>query len=116
MDIYFERIRPLFDKSGKGDAELEREIGIPAKKISQWNARFTKSYDKYITQIANYFHVSTDYLLGNTDDQSLNEKRADSVPATQDDPVLMELYSLIEKMSEAEKLHLLEKARKIMDI
>lgn len=68
MDIYFDRIKPLFDGSGKTDADLEREIGIPAKKISQWNIGYTKSYTKYIPQIASYFHVSTDYLLGNTDD------------------------------------------------
>lgn len=68
MDIYSERIKPLFAQSGKSDAELEREIGIPAKKISQWNINYTKSYTKYIPQIAAYFHVSTDYLLGNTDD------------------------------------------------
>lgn len=67
MDIYAERIKPLFDQSGKSDAELEREIGIPARKISQWNINYTKSYTKYIPQIAAYFHVSTDYLLGNTD-------------------------------------------------
>lgn len=70
MDIYFDRIKPLFDGSGKTDADLEREIGIPAKKISQWNIGYTKSYTKYIPQIASYFHVSTDYLLGNTDDPS----------------------------------------------
>lgn len=68
MDIYFDRIKPLFDQSGETDAELERAIGIPAKKISQWNIRYTKSYRKYIPQIAAHFHVSTDYLLGNTDD------------------------------------------------
>lgn len=67
MDIYAERIKPLFDQSGKSDAELEREIGIPARKISQWNINYTRSYTKYIPQIAAYFHVSTDYLLGNTD-------------------------------------------------
>lgn len=67
MDIYAERIKPLFDQSGKNDAELEREIGIPARKISQWNINYTRSYTKYIPQIAAYFHVSTDYLLGNTD-------------------------------------------------
>lgn len=68
MDIYFDRIKPLFDGSGKTDADLEREIGIPAKKISQWNIGYTKSYTKYIPQIASYFHVSADHLLGNTDD------------------------------------------------
>lgn len=68
VDIYKERIKPLFDKTGLLNKDLELEIGIPEKKISDWNAGRLKSYDKYIPQIASYFHVSTDYLLGNTDD------------------------------------------------
>lgn len=70
VDIYKERIKPLFDKTGLMNKDLETEIGIPEKKISDWNAGRLKSYDKYIPQIASYFHVSTDYLLGNTDDPS----------------------------------------------
>lgn len=68
MDIYKERILPLFQSSGIPDAELERKIGIKPKKINDWNAGRTKSYEKYIPQIASYFHVSADYLLGKTDD------------------------------------------------
>ncbi len=68
MDIYKHRILPLFQSSGIPDAELERNIGIKPKKISDWNAGRTKSYIKYISQIASYFHVSPDYLLGYTDD------------------------------------------------
>lgn len=70
VDIYKERIKPLFDKTGLMNKDLEAEIGIPEKKISDWNAGRLKSYDKYIPQIASYFRVSTDYLLGNTDDPS----------------------------------------------
>lgn len=68
MNIYDERIRPLFDGSPLTNAELERKIGIKPKTINKWNSGYVKSYDKYIPQIASYFHVSTDYLLGNTDD------------------------------------------------
>jgi len=67
MDIYKNRILPLFQASGISDAELERKIGIKPKKINDWNAGRTKSYEKYIPQIAAFFNVSTDYLLGNTD-------------------------------------------------
>lgn len=82
MDIYFDRIKPLFDNSGKTDADLEREIGIPAKKISQWNIGYTKSYNKYIPQISTYFHVSTDYLLGNTDDPAPPGEKEKPAPKT----------------------------------
>lgn len=75
MDIYKERIKPLFDRTGLLNKDLEGKIGIPEKKISDWNAGRLKSYDKYIPQIASYFHVSTDYLLGKTDDPTPPEQK-----------------------------------------
>lgn len=68
MNIYEDRIQPLFDKSGLNDAELERQIGITPKTICNWKAKRVQSYNKYIAQIASYFGVSSDYLLGKTDD------------------------------------------------
>lgn len=68
MDIYQERIRPLFDGASETNAEIERRLGITPKTINKWNKTSLKSYTKFIPQIAAYFHVSTDYLLGNTDD------------------------------------------------
>lgn len=105
MDIYFDRIKPLFDQSGMTDAELERLIGIPAKKISQWNIRYTKSYTKYIPQIAAYFHVSTDYLLGNTDDPQPaggQKKEADSLAETDFKPTREYWEKAVSKMSKEE--------------
>ena len=68
MDIYKERIRPLFDSSGLQDKEIEALFDLPRGVIYKWGTGNNKSYQKYIPQIASYFHVSTDYLLGNTDD------------------------------------------------
>ena len=70
MDVYQERIRPLFDNSNLTNAEIERLLGITPKTINKWNSGIVKSYQKYIPKIASYFHVSTDYLLGKTDDSS----------------------------------------------
>lgn len=70
MDIYQERIRPLFDGAPETNAEIERKLGIPPKTINKWNTTPLKSYRNYIPQIASYFQVSTDYLLGKTDDPS----------------------------------------------
>lgn len=68
MNIFKERIFPLFQSSKMSDQELEREIDLPRGIIYDWKKGRTKSYKKYCGQIASYFHVSTDYLLGNTDD------------------------------------------------
>lgn len=68
MDIYKERIRPLFDSTGKTGAELEILIGLPEKIISNWDKGRVKSYKNYAAQIAKYFKVDSDYILGKTDD------------------------------------------------
>lgn len=68
MNIFDERILPLFKKSGMNDQELEKAIGLKRGIIYDWKYGRTKSYTKYCGDIASYFHVSTDYLLGNTDD------------------------------------------------
>ena len=80
MDIFKERILPLFQSTELRAAELERQIGIKPKKINDWSSGRTKSYEKYIPQIAAYFHVSTDYLLGKTDDPT--PPGAEKNPAT----------------------------------
>lgn len=97
IDIYKERIKPLFDKSGLMNKELESEIGIPEKKISEWNAERLKSYDKYIPQIASYFRVSTDYLLGNTDDPSpAKQKEKPPAQGGEQDAEVQELIRLFD--------------------
>lgn len=70
MNIYLDKIKPLFSKSKLDDAELERNIPLPKGIIYDWNTGRTKSYKKYISEIANYFNVSTDYLLGKTENPS----------------------------------------------
>ncbi len=66
MNIFVERILPLFEQSGMNDQELERNIDLPRGIVYDWKKGRTKSYKKYCGQIASFFHVSTDYLLGNT--------------------------------------------------
>ena len=114
MDIYSEKIRLLFDKSGKTDLDLEREIGIPAKKISQWNVGYTKSYTKFIPQIAAYFHVSTDYLLGNTDDPTpAGQKEKPPAQGGELSPLKQEAWGVIQNMDD-ETLKKFIKAAKAM--
>lgn len=43
MDIFSDRIRPLFDSTGLSDKEIAAELGIPVKLIYNWN-NGVKSY------------------------------------------------------------------------
>lgn len=81
MNIYQDRILPLFRKSGMNDQQLEQEIGLPRGILYDWKKGRTKSYMKYIVQIAKFFEVNADYLLGNTDDPSPVEQKERPLPA-----------------------------------
>ncbi|WP_277668986.1 hypothetical protein [Caproiciproducens galactitolivorans] len=65
MDIFTNKILPLFDRSGKSDMELEREIGLPRSIIYDWRNGRSKSYKKYLVEISNYFGVSVESIAGN---------------------------------------------------
>lgn len=64
MNIYEERIAPLFTKTGKNDKELETIIGLPKGIIYNWKSGRSKNFEAYIPQISKYFHISADYLMG----------------------------------------------------
>lgn len=63
MDIV-EKIRMLCNEKVMTIAELERNLGLGAGTVSRWNVR-VPGVDK-VQKVANYFSVSTDYLLGLT--------------------------------------------------
>ena len=44
--------------------DLAEAINVKPQVISDWKSGKTKSYTKYIDQIASFFGVSVDYLLG----------------------------------------------------
>lgn len=108
MDIYKERIRPLFDSTGKTGAELEILIGLPEKIISNWDKGRVKSYKNYVAQIAKYFKVDSDYLLGRTDDPSPGEQKESSPQGGELKEIMDKLVKLDEKS--------LEKISKFIDV
>jgi transcriptional regulator with XRE-family HTH domain len=60
-----EKVKQLCDSSGTTLTALERELGLSVSSIRKWDAN-APSVDK-IKAVADYFEVSTDYLLGRTD-------------------------------------------------
>ena len=58
-----ERILELKQKRGLSDLALERELKLKSRTVSSWKLNRSKTYMDIIPQIANYFGVSTDYLL-----------------------------------------------------
>lgn len=71
MQLY-ERIKQLAQGKKLTIAELEREIGISNGQIRKWQNQ-TPGVDK-IKLVADYFGVTTDYLLGRTDTPQFTRK------------------------------------------
>lgn len=66
-----ERILTLIKISQKSETALEKEMGLSQGQIKHWrNGRNKISMDAII-KIAKYFGVSTDYLLGLTDNPTI---------------------------------------------
>lgn len=67
MDICLQRIIGLLSERNISNTEFTAYLGCPSSAVSEWKKGKVSSYQKYIVQIANYFDVSADYLLGRTD-------------------------------------------------
>lgn len=60
-----ERIRELRKNKGLSQYELAREIKVSQATVASWENNTRKPTIELIQQTANYFNVSSDYLLGN---------------------------------------------------
>jgi len=58
------KIISLFDGSGEDDAEIERNVGLPRSIIYDWRNKRNRSFRSYLPQIADYFKISLDWLVG----------------------------------------------------
>lgn len=65
----FEKIKELADKQGISINRLESNLGYSRNTI--YNLKTKKPNAERIAEIADYFQVSTDYLLGRTDNPAI---------------------------------------------
>lgn len=69
MFITFERIKELAKKQGLSINSLEEKMGYSRNTI--YALKRNKPGSEKLQEIADYFHVSTDYLLGRTDNPKI---------------------------------------------
>ena len=67
MDTINKIIQLLSDQE-HNQKDLTDYLGIDKSTFTAWKNGKSRSYNKYIYEIAEFFGVSTDYLLGRTDD------------------------------------------------
>lgn len=110
MDLYIERIKPLFESSGMTDKDIEEALNLPRGVIYKWGIGKNKSYKRFIPEIAKYFNVSADYLMG-LDSPSVGIKK-DPVPKDEaEDSETAELHEIWSSADKSERRDLLEMAR-----
>ncbi|MCM6930303.1 helix-turn-helix domain-containing protein [Enterococcus italicus] len=61
----FDRLKFLCEKQGISVNDLEEKIDIGKNSLYSWKKNIPKGTN--LLKVADYFHVSTDYLLGRTD-------------------------------------------------
>ncbi len=62
--IFAERLKDLIDEKGLNNQQVSDKTGIPRTSISNWvNGRRTVQIEALV-QLALFFGVTTDYLLG----------------------------------------------------
>lgn len=65
--MFLERLLSLCSENGTDISNVLRSLGLSTSKGTAWRNGSIPNGD-ILLKLANYFHVSTDYLLGNTDD------------------------------------------------
>ena len=68
VDITLEKILNLLKTKGIKDKDFVSAIGLYSSALSEWKSGKSVSYKKHIDKIADYLGVSSDYLLGRSDD------------------------------------------------
>lgn len=61
------RILTLLKENKKKQIDLTNYLGISKNSFTNWKGGDNTSYKKYLPEIAEFFGVSLDYLVGNSD-------------------------------------------------
>ena len=67
MDIILDRVIELLGMKHGATKELADALGVSGGAITNWKNGHSKSYTKYLPQIAAYYGVSLDWLAGLSD-------------------------------------------------
>ena len=67
MKIFAERLKELRIEKALSLKQLSKNVGIGIASLSRWENNISDIHGEQLVLLANYFNVSTDYLLGRED-------------------------------------------------
>lgn len=86
-----DKIKALRESRGMTQAELARQLGITHSGVNAWEMGLSVPSTQYVVDLALFFNVSSDFLLGIDSSFTLN------VEGLSDDDICM-LRALIERL------------------
>lgn len=104
MRTIAETIKDLRNEKNITQKMLAKSLSIPIPTLSHWECGYAEPSIKDIITLSNYFNVSTDYLLGRTDDfgNIVLPTNSPTVPALSDEE--RQLLDLFSRMDRAQKV------------
>lgn len=78
--IFLQRVLSLASAMNITKNKLLTDTGLNKNSFVDWERRGTIPGGDVVTKLADYFHVSTDYLLGRTDDPRPVAEQTDPAP------------------------------------
>ena len=72
MYLYFRRLRDLCEDSDKTQQQIADYLGIRQTVYSRYERGFQTIPLEHLIRLADFYDVSTDYLLGRTDRPEIN--------------------------------------------
>ena len=67
-----DRFKELRLQSGLSQAELARRLNVTRSSVNAWEMGISAPTTQYVVELAGLFHVSSDYLLGISNEKQLN--------------------------------------------
>lgn len=104
MDFY-ERLQSLTKENNKSFNQVEADLKL--SKNTLYNYKKSKPTQERLLELANYFNVSTDYLLGNSDLKSSSSSIKN--------PKLEELITQIDHLDEDVKEEIIIKMKQLLE-
>lgn len=91
----FDRIDALLKKQGKKQIELCNYLGISKNRYTDWKSGRIKSWQKHLPKIAEYLGVSVEYLVGQTEQPTVeDDELSEYLEELKSRPEMRMLFSL----------------------
>lgn len=102
---FYERLQSLAKENNKSFSQIEKDLGYSKNSLYHYKTKMPTANN--ITRLSDYFNVSTDYLLGNSDLKSSSSSIKN--------PKLEELITQIDHLDEDVKEEIIIKMKQLLE-